>query len=530
MTIRFIPNDPFVVAELPERRKKPRVNPSGGRATFTYVDPASEGVYDIGSPQFLFWQCRESALAALQVWSNISTPLALWQGGRQQIKLNHAAGLGLNAEYNRRSLSFQEWDTEDRTIQTGASTDAVAHEVGHAVLDSIRPELWDSTSVEPAAFHEAFADCLALLVGLFDKPTRLALLDGGSRLGAANFLESVAEEVADGVLREQGRFHPQSKPRHARNNFRWRRLSNVPRRTNSPSILTTEPHSFSRIFTGCFYDTIVGLFEVQADRSEQGLLAAARIAGRLLASAVTNAPQVRRFFQAVGQAMMLADEVDNNGLYNFVIRDAFRLHGIVVAGAAMLTPTSELNGPSPRLLANGTVTRLSAGTRRHLLQQIGEPIGCRLKVTPVRLGGKNVANTEYRREVRLASVGHGLRGVVARVAESVLIGSHDGRAVILGELPDKAETIAEAERFVSTLLEHDDVRMPTRQRRRGSYRARRHTPCGTAVARGCSTGFAFRAARTAVAVERNGGIDEPASFQRGRLTKQFRMEWAARVR
>ncbi len=195
--IRFIPNDPFVVADLPERRKKPRVDPPHGRATFAYVNPSAEGVYDIGSPQFLFWQCRESALAALQVWSKISTPLTQWQGGRQQIMLNHAAGLGLNAEYNRQSLSFRKWDTEDRTIQTGASTDAVAHEVGHAVLDSIRPELWDSTSVEPAAFHEAFADCLALLVGLFDKPTRVALLDGRSRLRAANFLESVAEEVME---------------------------------------------------------------------------------------------------------------------------------------------------------------------------------------------------------------------------------------------------------------------------------------------------------------------------------------------
>lgn len=464
MTIRFIPNDPFVVADLPERRKKPRVNPPDGRATFAYVDPAAEGVYDVGSPQFLFWQCRESALAALQVWSKISTPIAQWQGKQQQITLNHAAGLGLNAEYTRKSLSFQQWVAEDRTIQTAASTDAVAHEVGHAVLDSIHPELWDSTFVEVAAFHEAFADCLALLVGLFDKPTRVALLDGGSRLREANFLESVAEELADGVLRETNRFNPQSEPRHALNNFRWRRLRYVLKKTNSPSILTTEAHSFSRIFTGCFYDTIVGLFEVRADQSEQGLLAAARIAGRLLAAAVGTRPHGRRFFQAVGQSMMLADAVFYNCMYDTVIREAFGRHGIKVTSDSMLAPTSALDGPSPRFLADGTVARLSAGARRHFLKKIGEPAGCRLKVTPVRLGGRNVAKAEYRREIRLTSVGRGMRGVVARVAESVLLGSHDDRAVILGELPDKAETIAEAEQFVSTLLEHDDLRIPTRKR------------------------------------------------------------------
>lgn len=44
--------------------------------------------------------------------------------------------------------------------------------------------------------------------------------------------------------------------------------------------------------------------------------------------------------------------------------------------------------------------------------------------------------------------------------------NHDDRAVILGELSDKAETTAEAEHFVSTLLEHDDVRMPTGKRGR----------------------------------------------------------------
>jgi 3-hydroxyacyl-CoA dehydrogenase len=40
-----------------------------------------------------------------------------------------------------------------KTFFSGASTDVVSHEVGHGLLDSIRPELWDAPFLEAGAFH-----------------------------------------------------------------------------------------------------------------------------------------------------------------------------------------------------------------------------------------------------------------------------------------------------------------------------------------------------------------------------------------
>jgi Zn-dependent metalloprotease len=53
----------------------------------------------------------------------------------------------------------------ERDVLLGASTDVVAHEVGHGLLDSARPD--SSTSIlEVGAFHEAFGDCIAMLTAL----------------------------------------------------------------------------------------------------------------------------------------------------------------------------------------------------------------------------------------------------------------------------------------------------------------------------------------------------------------------------
>jgi hypothetical protein len=50
-----------------------------------------------------------------------------------------------------------------QTIFSCLSHDIVAHETTHALVDSIRPYFMDNTSVDTPAFHEAFADMIALL-------------------------------------------------------------------------------------------------------------------------------------------------------------------------------------------------------------------------------------------------------------------------------------------------------------------------------------------------------------------------------
>ena len=65
--------------------------------------------------------------------------------------------------------------TGTKSTWSGASTDVVAHESGHALLDQSRPDLWDSSYPETNAFHEAFGDCMALLTAFADPATRTAV-------------------------------------------------------------------------------------------------------------------------------------------------------------------------------------------------------------------------------------------------------------------------------------------------------------------------------------------------------------------
>ena len=481
MPIHFIPNDPLAQDVLPARVQDPRPDPAPALARFAYAASVPAGVYPIGSPEFLFWQCREAALAALEAWAAIASPLRRWQSGKRRLPLRHSAGAGLNAHYDRRSLSFLEWTTAAKTTWSGASTDAVAHEVGHALLDALRPDLWGSVYTEGAAFHEAFADSIALLVSVFDAPCRDALLRGGSQLRGPNFLEAVSEDVADGIRREDGPQHPQSLPRRALNALRWEIPINLPP-SGPPSVLAAEPHSFSRVFTGCFYDSLCNIFAEQPSQDEQGLLAAARIAGELLVTATANAPEVARFFQAVGRAMILADEATSGGQYHRAIRDAFTAHEVALGSAGMLAPTSGLVGPAPALTRAGARASLSSETRRHLLRRIGAAPGGRLRVAAARLGSGLVAAATHHRSISLTGLDRRLRDVVAPVVESVLVGPVDprrsraARAVVLGHLPDPGSTADEVRHFVSTLLERGALQLDRAVAARLAHIGRPHLP------------------------------------------------------
>ncbi len=329
MPIRFLPNDPLALEVVPPREQPPRPDPKDPQVGFSYVADIPEDVYPLDSAEFRFWQCREAALATLEAWAALTRPPTFWQNGQRLLRLQHDAGRGLNAHYDRTAVAFLGLETDARKTYPAASTDAVAHEVGHALLDAMRPELWESVYTETAAFHEAFADCMALLVSLFDAPSRQPLLQSGVHLRAANFLESLAEDVAEGVRLANGPNDPQALPRRALNTLQWEIPVNLPPAAPPPA-LTAEAHNFSRIFTGCFYDTVCNIFAGQPNQDAQGLLAAAQTAGRLLIAGAQAAPEVARFFQAVGRAMILADEAVSSGAHHAAIRDAFVGHNIAI--------------------------------------------------------------------------------------------------------------------------------------------------------------------------------------------------------
>jgi Fungalysin metallopeptidase (M36) len=451
MQINFIPNDPGAGPTAPAMRVQPkRPNRPAAKSGFTFSNVAPEGTFSPGTPQFLFWQCREAAIAGVEAWEASAGAHKKWQGNRKKLPLLQDAGTDLNAFYDRESFSFFHRVVADITFFSGASTDAVAHEVGHGLLDSVRPDFFDVNFLEVGALHEAFGDCMALLTALNDKESREKLLAVTTTLRKRNFVESTAENLSEGIRRLIPN-HNAAEPRHAFNTFKFQLPQTLPS-NGGPGALIDEVHSFGMIFTGCFWDLLANMFGAAASQTEATLLTAAQATGRILIAGVKSAIVTPRFLQSVGRAMVLADQSLNAGANRDRIRDAFQRHDILLGANAILAPTMALAGTAPTKRGG-----LAPATRKDLHRRLGLAKGAKLDVSSADLFGTPVVRAVHTREVPLGAVDNRLKGVVAMAPEPVIVGASGTRAALVGTLPLAVNTEEEVQAFVTTLLEHDRI-------------------------------------------------------------------------
>jgi hypothetical protein len=473
MPILFIPNDPEAKKSPPARRIAPAAARKRGKTDFDLGPLPQKKAWPPGSDEFLVWQCREAVMRALAMWEKIAGPLAHWQGSsrRKKLKVNIDEGSDLNAYYDRQSLGYYHFRSKSKklTRRFAASTDVVSHECGHALLDAVRPELWDSNFPEPNAFHEAFGDCIALLTALSDRDTRKALLEQDPKLAKVNFVETLIESLANG-LRDFDPTHNGAKPRHGRNTYRWAIPGTLPD-DGGPGVLINEIHSFGQVFVGCFYDVIRNIFAQSAKKDAKALRDAASRAGRLLVRGAIKAQHTPRFYQAVGRAMSLEDGQMYAGRHRDAIGEAFKRHGILLGSDAVLAPRSALKGKAPARKGRGAAP-LAKATLDDLKARLGVPTRTTLRVRTFDLGGQRVSEASHQRAVSLKGLSPKLGNVVALGTEPALIGRADRHAAVLGALPDKQATEDEVRAFVGSLVRHGaigyDVGAAAKSGRRGA--------------------------------------------------------------
>ncbi len=450
MAINYIPNDPDAGSTAPQMRQQAKhANGAAGVASFTLSNSAPDALYQPGTQEFLFWQSREAALLAVDAFESSAGSFKAWQGYRKKLSLLADAGEDLNAFYDRSSFSFFHQQVGNRTFFSGESTDVVAHEVGHGLLDAIRPDLWDATYLETGAFHEGVGDIIAILTALNDKETRKKLLRITTTLRKRDFVESTAENLSAGIRALQPN-HNAAEPRHAFNKLQFQLPQTLPD-DGGPGVLINEVHSFCQVFTGCFWDLVANLFGAMSAKTDANLVAATKTAGKLLFVGAQNAVLAPRFFQSVGRAMVLADDSLNGGANRALIGDAFQRHGIALGSSASMAPSMALAGAAPR------AGKLDTATRRDLTQRLGVNRGGKLAVAKANVFGTPVVRAEHTREVRLDDVDKRLKGVVALATEPVVVGASGKKAVVFGALPHAMDTEVEVSAFVRSLVEHDQV-------------------------------------------------------------------------
>lgn len=229
--------------------------------------------------------------------------------------VNPRAGKQLNAYYDRRSLRFfyAQDPTLNKMVYSSSSTDVVAHELGHAILDALRPELFHTQAMEVWAFHEAFGDINAAMNILsHDKVIEEILKRTHGNLRGSNMVTKLAEEMGTAIFHvTRGRNgHSAGMLRNLFNSFIYRTPERLPRKARHNQ-LSSESHSFSRVFSGAWYDILVAMYEELYGlhlNQEKALRYAVETLSRYTLQAITIAANTVRFYDSMAKAMILIDK------------------------------------------------------------------------------------------------------------------------------------------------------------------------------------------------------------------------------
>jgi len=317
-------------------------------------DPNTQG--------FRFWSAAVALRRAADYWSDIIGDTVQWEqevGATLPVRLD--AGVDLNAFYARESnpqfqihqgLSFFHDKVHGKVIYSGNSPDVVCHELGHAVLDGLQPKLFDAASDEIAAFHESFGDISAILSALQLQTFRekvLAETDGD--MHRSSRLSRLAEQLGWALRQKRPDSVAPDSLRNAVNSFFYHDPVTLP--PSAPaSMLASEPHSFSRVFTGAFYDALAGMVALLSpspeNTTEMQLSQVSKEIGRLLVKGIMVAPVVPDYYSQVAAHMV---EADTSGQYREVLIDSFTRYGI-------------LSLESANMLASGIRPQLAAAQPR----------------------------------------------------------------------------------------------------------------------------------------------------------------------
>lgn len=318
------PSDPPSFA-TPIARSTPDLQASALGISITGPRPTPQR-YNPGTGEFRYWTAAEALRRTADFWAPLLPAGTKWHstvGSRLRVTLD--AGEDLNAYYDRHGLDFFHGSAGRTIIYSGESPDVVCHEFGHAVLDALRPQLWNAGTAEAASFHESFGDMSALLSALQLQSVReRVLLDTQGQIYKNSQLSRLAEQLGWAIRQGWPDAVEGDCLRNAVNAFFYKDPTTLS--PNAPaSLLSSEPHSFSRVFTSAFFEALAGIFKVLGDSGEQNLQKASAEAARLLLQGIRSAPIVPSYYSQVAAGMLAAA----GATYHQVLAGAFMRHGIL---------------------------------------------------------------------------------------------------------------------------------------------------------------------------------------------------------
>ncbi|BCT94148.1 hypothetical protein LYSHEL_00190 [Lysobacter helvus] len=172
-----------------------------------------------------------------------------WANRDGRLLLLPHAGYSENAFYDRGTggIHFFYFEGfEGKPVFTCLSHDIITHELGHAVLDGLKPGYNEVSSPETAGFHEYFGDAVAMMASLSTRETAFQVVkDAPEKLDAHNVVSAIASEFGAAL---------RGLPDEDYLRGAWNQ------RTMESLVGTFEEHDWSEVLTGIYYDLLQYLY------------------------------------------------------------------------------------------------------------------------------------------------------------------------------------------------------------------------------------------------------------------------------
>jgi len=309
-----------------------------------------------GDPDFRNQNVYAIAARTLATFERALGRRVPWSFSGHQLYLVPRAFREANAYYdpNANAILFGAFDgfvgppTNRRRgmVYTCLSHDIVAHETTHAVLDGLRSRFLEPGLPDQLAFHEAFADIVALL-SAFSIPKlvlhSLGRVDDRGRIPKANIDPKVLRRnVLTGLADEMGA----ATKAHSGDALR-RSVERTPGTAWRNDRTFEEPHRRGEILVGAVMQAFLLIWSGRMDDliSEVGTLSRARAAEegsksaehllRMVIRAIDYCPPLEFEFEDFVEALLVSDAeaapTDAHG-YRPTLTDAFKAFGIEVQG------------------------------------------------------------------------------------------------------------------------------------------------------------------------------------------------------
>jgi len=313
------------------------------------------GLYNPGTPNFRYWVTQEAVTRGINFWTSLLPAGTTWSTSNP-MRITLVAGTALNANYSRGAgLRFYHQMVLNRDIFSCESPDVACHELGHAVLDALKPQLFNAAFTEAGAFHESFGDMAAILCALqLVALRRKVLTETAGHLERNSRLSRLAEQLGWAIRQSRPTAVDSDCLRNAANRFVYRPPNTLPP-TAPATQLSSEVHSFSRVFTGAFLDALARMLWTIGGPNEVNLLAVSRDMGQLLVDGVHSAPITSAYFSSVAAAMIQADRVRNGGKYVQDLTYGFVRHGILAVHTALALTEARVPQQTPAASAGAAV-------------------------------------------------------------------------------------------------------------------------------------------------------------------------------